>query len=83
MSRLATLPVCSERLDFLVQVITEARENPTLINTFQGDQRPVCHHFVAVIELDLPNPLMCGNRRFQLFFIQNVFRLNVRHFRFR
>ncbi|XPL50893.1 hypothetical protein ACMFY2_14225 [Enterobacter cloacae subsp. cloacae] len=49
MSRLATLPVCPERLDFVVQIITQTGEKATFINTLQRHQRPVSDHFIAVV----------------------------------
>lgn len=82
MSRLATLPVCPKRSEFMMQIIAKTGEKSTLFNAFQRNQWPVRDHLVTIVQLDLPYPLMRGDRRFQLFFIHHVFRLDVRHFRF-
>ena len=82
MSRLATLPVCPKRLEFMMQIIAEAGEKAALFNALQRNQWPVRYHLVTIVQLDLPYPLMRGDRRFQLFFIHYIFRLDVRHFRF-
>lgn len=58
MSRLATLPVCPKRLEFMMQIIAEAGEKAALFNALQRNQWPVRYHLVTIVQLDLPYPLM-------------------------
>lgn len=75
MSRLATLPVCPKRLEFMMQIIAKTGEKSTLFNAFQRNQWPVRDHLVTIVQLDLPYPLMRGDRRFQLFLSITYFAL--------
>ena len=64
----------AEKLQFLMQIIAKARQHAALADAFQRHQRPVGDDFIAIIKRDFTDPLVGGNRRFQHFFIQHIFR---------
>ncbi len=59
----------------MMQIIAKTGEKPTLFNAFQRNQWPVRDHLVTIVQLDLPYPLMRGDRRFQLFLSITYFAL--------
>jgi hypothetical protein len=59
----------------VVQVIAHSREHPAFIDAFEGDQRIVPHHLVAVIQRNLADPLIGGDRRLQILLSSTYFAL--------